>query len=96
MPKDRAILVGSSYGGFTALALYLDDADKPLGARFMHDATGFTFFTNYNSRKGRELGFVGAQLGDAGGGGVGKSHPIGLATVVSGATTGSIGTPAAL
>lgn len=29
--------------GFTAVSLYLDDADKPLGARFMHDATGFTF-----------------------------------------------------
>ena len=29
--------------GFTTAAVYLDDADKPLGARFVHDATGFTF-----------------------------------------------------
>lgn len=34
---------GQKVHGFTATALYLDDADKPMGARFMHDATGFTF-----------------------------------------------------
>ncbi len=34
---------GTKVRGFTAQALYLDDADKPLGARFIHDATGFTF-----------------------------------------------------
>ncbi|HUS30359.1 MAG TPA: hypothetical protein VMZ53_17745 [Kofleriaceae bacterium] len=34
---------GAKVRGFTAVALYLDDADKPLGARFTHDATGFTF-----------------------------------------------------
>ncbi|HEY5926875.1 MAG TPA: hypothetical protein VIV11_34550 [Kofleriaceae bacterium] len=34
---------GGKLRGFTATAVYLDDADKPLGARFMHDATGFTF-----------------------------------------------------
>jgi hypothetical protein len=34
---------GAKLRGFTAVALYLDDADRPLGARFMHDATGFTF-----------------------------------------------------
>jgi Zn-dependent M16 (insulinase) family peptidase len=34
---------GAKVRGFTAQALYLDDADKPLGARFVHDATGFTF-----------------------------------------------------
>jgi hypothetical protein len=28
---------------FKTVALYLDDADKPLGARFVHVATGFTF-----------------------------------------------------
>jgi hypothetical protein len=33
---------GGTLRGFTAVAVYLDDADKPLGARFMHDATGFT------------------------------------------------------
>lgn len=33
---------GGTLRGFTAVALYLDDADKPLGARFTHDATGFT------------------------------------------------------
>ncbi len=34
---------GAKVRGFTTVALYLDDADKPLGARFVHDATGFTF-----------------------------------------------------
>lgn len=34
---------GAKVRGFTAQALYLDDADKPIGARLMHDATGFTF-----------------------------------------------------
>jgi hypothetical protein len=32
---------GAKVRGFTAQALYLDGADKPLGARFVHDATGF-------------------------------------------------------
>jgi Zn-dependent M16 (insulinase) family peptidase len=34
---------GAQVRGFTARALYLDDANKPIGARFSHDATGFTF-----------------------------------------------------
>ncbi len=34
---------GGKTHGFTAVSLYLDDADRPLGARFMHDATGFQF-----------------------------------------------------
>lgn len=34
---------GQKLHGFTAVALYLDDADKPLGARFVHDKTGFVF-----------------------------------------------------
>jgi Zn-dependent M16 (insulinase) family peptidase len=33
---------GSKLHGFTATTVYLDDADKPLGARFIHDATKFT------------------------------------------------------
>jgi len=37
------LVEGGTTHGFTAVSLYLDDADKPLGARFMHDATGFTF-----------------------------------------------------
>jgi Zn-dependent M16 (insulinase) family peptidase len=37
------LVEGGNTHGFTAVALYLDDADKPLGARFTHDATGFTF-----------------------------------------------------
>src|SRR5258706_9150959 len=28
--------------GFTVAAVYLDDADHPIGARFIHDQTGFT------------------------------------------------------
>ncbi|HTL38664.1 MAG TPA: hypothetical protein VL326_36285, partial [Kofleriaceae bacterium] len=38
-----ALTEGAKVRGFTAVELYLDDADKPLGARFKHDATGFTF-----------------------------------------------------
>ncbi len=34
---------GAHVHGFTAVALYLDDADKPIGARFIHDKTKFTF-----------------------------------------------------
>jgi Zn-dependent M16 (insulinase) family peptidase len=34
---------GVKLRGFTAAAVYLDDANKPLGARFVHDKTGFTF-----------------------------------------------------
>ncbi|TPW14413.1 MAG: hypothetical protein FD129_1086, partial [bacterium] len=31
----------TSYAGFRALAVYLDDADLPMGARFVHERTGF-------------------------------------------------------
>ncbi len=34
---------GAKLHGFTAAAVYLDDADKPMGARFIHDQTGFVF-----------------------------------------------------
>jgi Zn-dependent M16 (insulinase) family peptidase len=34
---------GAHVRGFTATAVYLDDADHPIGARFVHDATRFTF-----------------------------------------------------
>ena len=33
---------GKEISGFRANAVYLDDADKPLGGRFIHDRTGFT------------------------------------------------------
>jgi Zn-dependent M16 (insulinase) family peptidase len=33
---------GQAVGGFRAEAVYLDDADKPFGARFRHARTGFT------------------------------------------------------
>lgn len=37
-----ALTEGAKVRGFTAQAVYLDDTDRPLGARFTHDATGFT------------------------------------------------------
>ncbi|MBA2539825.1 MAG: insulinase family protein, partial [Deltaproteobacteria bacterium] len=37
-----ALSEGSKLHGFTATTLYLDDADQPLGGRFVHDATKFT------------------------------------------------------
>jgi Zn-dependent M16 (insulinase) family peptidase len=33
---------GTKLHGFTTAAIYLDDADKPVGGRFVHDATKFT------------------------------------------------------
>ncbi len=33
---------GSKLHGFTTATIYLDDADKPVGGRFVHDATRFT------------------------------------------------------
>jgi Zn-dependent M16 (insulinase) family peptidase len=37
-----ALTEGAKLFGFTAAAVYLDDGDKPIGARFVHDATRFT------------------------------------------------------
>src|SRR5256714_3818076 len=47
---------GAKVHGFTARALYLDDADRPLGARFVHDKTGFTF--DYLRIESAPQGFV--------------------------------------
>ena len=33
---------GKKINGFRANSVYLDDADKPLGGRFIHESTGFT------------------------------------------------------
>ncbi len=38
-----ALAEGGKVRGFTVVARYLDDAGKPIGARFVHDATRFTF-----------------------------------------------------
>src|ERR1043166_7038056 len=38
-----ALNPGTSVHGFTPVAVYLDDNDKPLGARFTHDKSGFVF-----------------------------------------------------
>src|SRR5687767_12043481 len=37
-----ALTEGKEIDGFRAEALYLNDADKPFGARFRHQRTGFT------------------------------------------------------
>ena len=46
-PVPEVALEGLAEGqhvhGFTAVSLYLDGADRPIGARFVHDHTGFTF-----------------------------------------------------
>ncbi len=39
----ESLTEGAKVHGFTAVALYLDAADKPFGARFIHDKTGFTY-----------------------------------------------------
>jgi hypothetical protein len=33
---------GQTISGFRAVAVYLDDADRPMGARFLHQSSGFT------------------------------------------------------
>jgi len=38
-----ALHEGQDVDGFTARAVYLDDAGHPMGARFVHDHTGFVF-----------------------------------------------------
>jgi Zn-dependent M16 (insulinase) family peptidase len=38
-----ALAPGVSVHGFTPAAIYLDASDKPIGARFIHDKTKFTF-----------------------------------------------------
>jgi Zn-dependent M16 (insulinase) family peptidase len=42
-PTLETLTAGQHAHGFTAIAQYLDDARKPIGARFRHDATGFVF-----------------------------------------------------
>jgi Zn-dependent M16 (insulinase) family peptidase len=37
-----SLAAGKSVGGFRVEAVYLNDADRPLGARFVHERTGFT------------------------------------------------------
>lgn len=37
------LAAGISVHGFTPSSVYLDGSDKPIGARFVHDATKFTF-----------------------------------------------------
>ena len=38
----ESLAPGKVISGFRAVALYTDDSDKPLGARFVHTRTGFT------------------------------------------------------
>jgi Zn-dependent M16 (insulinase) family peptidase len=42
-PALEALTSGGKVRGFTVVSQYLDDAGKPFGARFSHDATGFVF-----------------------------------------------------
>src|SRR5687767_1559388 len=42
-PADLASIVpGSTVHGFRVDSVYLDHRDRPMGARFLHRATGFT------------------------------------------------------
>jgi hypothetical protein len=47
---------GQTAHGFTARAVYLDGAERPIGARFVHVATGFTF--DYLRIESAPQGFV--------------------------------------
>jgi Zn-dependent M16 (insulinase) family peptidase len=38
-----ALTQGSRHHGFRTVSVYLNDADEPMGARFVHERTGFTF-----------------------------------------------------
>ena len=37
------LTAGQKLHGFKAVAVYLNDANLPMGARFVHESTGFTF-----------------------------------------------------
>jgi Zn-dependent M16 (insulinase) family peptidase len=41
-PSLNSLSYGDTLNGFKATAVYLNDADKPMGARFVHIKTGFT------------------------------------------------------
>ena len=41
-PSLETLTEGAQVNGFTAAAVYLDDADKPIGGRFVHAKTKFT------------------------------------------------------
>ncbi|MDP9076878.1 MAG: hypothetical protein M3O71_05605 [Bacteroidota bacterium] len=41
-PSLTTLKEGEMVNGFKAVAVYLNDADKPMGGRFVHVATGFT------------------------------------------------------
>ncbi len=38
----ESLTKGQKISGFRAEAVYLNDFDKPMGARFIHERTGFT------------------------------------------------------
>ena len=37
------LAAGSEYHGFRVASVYLNDADRPMGARLVHERTGFVF-----------------------------------------------------
>lgn len=41
-PELGALREGTHIRGFTVAATYLDEADRPIGAKLVHDKTGFT------------------------------------------------------
>ncbi len=47
---------GKEIHGFTPTAVYLDDSDHPIGARFVHDKTGFTL--DYLQIESAPQGFI--------------------------------------
>src|SRR5688572_2633004 len=41
-PTYQTLRDGDVVNGFRATAVYLDEADRPMGGRFVHERTGFT------------------------------------------------------
>ena len=41
-PTYETLAEGQTIGGFRTVAVYLDDADRAMGAKFVHQRSGFT------------------------------------------------------
>jgi hypothetical protein len=55
---------GSTFDGFRAEAVYVNDADEPFGARFVHENTGFTRRRRPDGRGGSVGNAEGARTPD--------------------------------
>ena len=54
---------GQAVSGFKTVAVYLDDSDRAMGARFRHERSGFAWVRTYpSSNMGDPTGFLAGGL----------------------------------